>query len=269
MEGVLLDCGWPENSYTDSIGGAAGFMAMATVDVYIVAPPTCIHAWFAHFAEVIVKAHLYEIQGTQPITHPPDFLHARANVIEIHGASSPHINWDQLHHIHLNNTIPEIMASPIERLQPLSLATQALLSCKTGINETEDPSTFITPTAAWEVIMNADVASYALEKEIPGIRHYSNKVVATSITTLAEVGAPSWGRASDVVTSWPQTVAEACRTTAKKEDFQSDKEMMIFAHAKLSMLRASYVTIMLRAAGSVGSGLEEGSEPVTGLAYMA
>ncbi|KAG0636267.1 hypothetical protein HOY80DRAFT_1011374 [Tuber brumale] len=266
--GILLRHGWPEDSYTDSIGGAAGFMALATVDVYVAIPPTCIHRWCAHFAEAIVKAHLYEIQGTEPVVHSPDFRHARANIIEIYGASSPRITWDQLHYIHLTNTIPEILSAPIERLQPLNLANRDLLSCGTGIDETEDPSTFVTPTAAWEVIITADAASHALEKEVPGIRYYSNGVVAASIAALAEVGAPSWGRAGNVVTAWPQTVAEACRATSRSEGFQPENERLIFAHAKLSMLRASYVTIMLRAAGSVGPGLEEDSELVTGLAYM-
>ena len=268
-EEILLCHGWPEDSYTDSIGGAAGFMALATVDVYLAIPPTCIRAWCAHFAEVIVKVHLYEIQGTKPVILPPDFRHVRGNIIEIYGASSPHIAWDQLHHTHHTNPTPEILDTPIERLQPLNLANQDLLSCGTGIDETQDPSAFVTPAAAWEVIMNADAASHALEKEVPGIRNYSNRVVAASIASLAEVGAPSWGRASNLITAWPQTVAEACLSTSKSEGFQPDEEKLIFAHAKLSMLRASYVTIMLRAAGSVGPGLEQDSEPVTGLAYMA
>ncbi|CUS15645.1 unnamed protein product [Tuber aestivum] len=251
---------------------AAGFMALATVDVYLVVPPTCIHAECAHFAEVIVKAHLKEIEGIEPVVHPPDFIHARATLIEIHGASSPHITWDQLHPLHLTNPIPEILAAPVERLQPLNLTNQDLLSCKpneSGRDETTDPSTFITPTAAWELIMNADAASHALEKEAPGIRNYSDSVVVKSIAALKKVGAPSWGRAGTVVAEWPQTVAEACRATSKSKGFQPDQERLIFAHAKLSILRASYVTVMLRAAGSVGPVLKENSDPVTGLAYMA
>lgn len=39
---VLRDNGWPEGSHTDTIFGAAGFMAFATVDVYHAVPPTCI-----------------------------------------------------------------------------------------------------------------------------------------------------------------------------------------------------------------------------------
>ena len=58
MEGILLRHGWSEGSYRDSTGGAAVFMALATVNVYVVISLTCIHAWCAHFAEVIVKAHL-------------------------------------------------------------------------------------------------------------------------------------------------------------------------------------------------------------------
>jgi len=240
---------------------AAGFMALATVDVYIVTPPTCIHSWCAHFAEVIVKAHLNEIQGREPVTYPPDFPDARASMIENHGASSPHIPWDQLDHAHLANTIPDFSKSPIEPLQPLNLVTQDLLSC--GTNETEDPSQFVTSTAAWEVIMNADAASHALEKEVPGIRDYSNHVVAASIIQLGD--APSLDRA----TAWPQDVLRTCRTTSADENFPPEKQRQIFAHAKLSMLRASYLTIMLKAAGSVGPGLARDSELVTGLAYMA
>jgi len=242
---------------------AAGFMVLATVDVYIVTPPTCIHSWCAHFAEVIVKAHLNEIQDREPVTYPPDFPDARARMIENHGASSPHIPWDQLDHARLANAIPDISKSPIEHLQPLNLVTQDLLSSKTGTNKTEDPSQFVTSTAAWEVIMNADAASHALEKEVPGIRDYSNHVVAASIIQLGD--APSLDRA----TAWPQDVLRACRGTSAAENFPPDKQNLIFAHAKLSMLRASYLTIMLKAAGSVGPGLEPNSEPVTGLAYMA
>ena len=45
------------------------------------------------------------------------------------------------------------------------------------------------------------------------------------------------------------------------------KRSLILAHANLSMLRASYLTVGLRAVGSVGPRLEEGSELVSGLAY--
>jgi len=55
-----------------------------------------------------------------------------------------------------------------------------------------------------------------------------------------------------------KTVAETCRATSESEGFPSDKESLVFAHAKLSMLRASYLSIMLQAAGSVGPELEKG-----------
>ncbi|KAG0129440.1 hypothetical protein HOY82DRAFT_671094 [Tuber indicum] len=119
-----------------------------------------------------------------------------------------------------------------------------------GINEAEDPSQFVTPTAARQVIMNVNATSHALEKEVPGIRNYSNRVVAASILLLAKVGAPLWGSAN-----------------SESAGFQPGKERLIFAHAKLSMLRASYRTIMLRAVGSVEPGLEQDSELVTGLVY--
>ena len=131
----------------DSIGGAAGFMALATVGVYVAISSTSIHLQCAHFTNVIAKAHLYDIQGTEPVMHPPDFRHVRGNIIEIHGVSSPHIAWDHLHHTHHTNPTPETLNTPIERLQPLNFANQDLLSCGTGIDETQDPSAFFTPAA--------------------------------------------------------------------------------------------------------------------------
>lgn len=97
------------------------FVALATVGVYI---PTCIYALCAHFAEVIVKAYIYEIQGTEPVIHPPDFRHARANIIEIHGASLPYITWDQLHHTHPTNTSPEILNTILSASNPSILQTK-------------------------------------------------------------------------------------------------------------------------------------------------
>ncbi|KAG0128335.1 hypothetical protein HOY82DRAFT_592902 [Tuber indicum] len=171
-------------------------------------------------------------------------------MIEIHGASSPHITCDHLYHTHLANTIPKILNTPVECLQPLDLATQDLLSYRTGTNEAEDPSQLVTPTAAREVIMNVDAASHALQKEVPQIRNYSNHVATASIPLLAKVGAPSSGSAN-----------------SESAGFQPGKGRLIFAHAKLLMLRASYLTIVLRAAGSVEPRLERDSELVTGLAY--
>ncbi|KAG0129446.1 hypothetical protein HOY82DRAFT_610682 [Tuber indicum] len=210
-----------EEDHTPNEGAALATFLGVQLDSYIVTPLTCIHPRCAYFTEVIVEAYLYEIQGTEPATYHPDFCHVRANMIEIHGASSPHITCDHLYHTRLANTIPKILHTPVECLQPLDLATQDLLSCRTGTSEAEDHSQLVTPTAAREVIMNVDAASHALEKEVPRICNYSNHVATASIPLLA----------------------------------------------KLLMLRASYLTIMLRAAGSVEPRLEKDSELVTGLAY--
>ena len=50
--------GWPLDSYTDTIGGAASFMAFGHVDIYEAVPCSVVRRWTAHFAEVIVRAHL-------------------------------------------------------------------------------------------------------------------------------------------------------------------------------------------------------------------
>lgn len=115
--------------------------------------------------------------------------------------------------------------------------------------------------------MNADAASHALEKEIPGIRDRSNDLMKGLIVELISVGAPSWGQDTNIITRWPKTVVDAY--PFQNKSYQPNETRLVFAHAKLSMLRASYLTVMLRAAGSVGPGLEEDTELVTGLAYMA
>ena len=115
--------------------------------------------------------------------------------------------------------------------------------------------------------MNADAASHALEKEIPRIRDRSNDLMKGLIVQLISVGAPSWGQDAHMITKWPKTVADVYPFPDRS--YKSNETRLVFAHAKLSMLRASYLTVMLRAAGSVGPGLEEDSELVTGLANMA
>ncbi|PUU78345.1 hypothetical protein B9Z19DRAFT_1126937 [Tuber borchii] len=56
--------------------------------------------------------------------------------------------------------------------------------------EPKTPSAFATPTTAWEVNMNADAASHALEKEVLRIRSDSKGLVERLIAELVESGRP-------------------------------------------------------------------------------
>ncbi|PUU79373.1 hypothetical protein B9Z19DRAFT_1125373 [Tuber borchii] len=143
MEGFLLSHGWLEGSRTDSIGGAAEFMAVATMDVNVAISPTCIHAWCAHFVEVIVKAHLYEIQGTEPVINTPGFCHVQGNIIDSRRLIATH----PLGSAPPYQPDPETLNTIIEPLQPFSLANHGLLSSGTCTEETEHPSAFLTPAA--------------------------------------------------------------------------------------------------------------------------
>ncbi|PUU77482.1 hypothetical protein B9Z19DRAFT_1128219 [Tuber borchii] len=122
MEGFLLSHGWPEGSRVDSISGAAGFMAVATVDVYVAISPTCIHAWRAHFVEVIVEGHLYEIQGTEPVINPPVFRHVKGNIID----SRCLITAPRLGSAPLYQPNAETLNTLIERLQPFNFVNHGL-----------------------------------------------------------------------------------------------------------------------------------------------
>lgn len=92
--------------------------------------------------------------------------------------------------------------------------------------------------------------------------------VARAISPLAEVGAPSWGMASDHVEKWPQTFSAACTEVFKNEISPVDSKW-VSIYARLSVMISSYYIIMMRASGEIGPGITEISPPSTALVYMA
>ena len=140
----------------DSIGGAAGFMALALVGVYF--------AIISHrhaFTLVCALCGCYHQSPSQSNTRhrasdaPTRFPSRRRNYnrdslcfITTHRLGSAHT-----HHTHHTNPTSETLNTPIERLQPLNLANQDLLSRGTDsspaepIDETEDPSRSATSAA--------------------------------------------------------------------------------------------------------------------------
>jgi hypothetical protein len=299
---VLRRNGWPEDSRTDTIGGAAGFMAFATVDVYEAVPPTCVRRWSAHFSEVIVKAHLREVQGTRGRDYPQSLRDRRHNFLEKNGGSSPFLSWDQLKfppaatavsgtekqltdddHVAVDDWHDyRAIYHSQSKLQPIELASSELADCARGRDDDkEDPSAFMTAAAAYEVIIRCDQAMHFLQGDMRqprAVHTASDEIVAAAISSLAEAGAPSWGDAATAtfVDEWPCTVTRSCDAfiaNAQKDtnSWSTDVGYLsrVVAHAKLALLRAAYFTVLMRAADELGPALQEDTEPVTSLVYLA
>lgn len=97
---VLEQNGWPGDDGSDTIGGAAGFMAFGHVDIYYMVPPSVVIRWSAHFAEVIVKAHHVEILKSKSEANnniarlSPSQAPKRSGcetILDLYGCSSPHL----------------------------------------------------------------------------------------------------------------------------------------------------------------------------------
>lgn len=300
---VLGAQGWPEGSYTDTIGGAACFMSFAHVDVYHAVPASSVRQWCAHFAEVIVKAHHREIMRNESNTpHGPgalvfstNFRNARERFIEIHGCSSPYLPWETLvsatpgvvESSEKDNTVrgvdPGIVLELEAHLESGDvLVSQELLEClRTPPHPIDpvslepnkvDPSSYVPMPVAWEIISKADQCmryiylKYDRQPSI-NIKTYANKIVARAIGSLAEAGAPSWGGTSSHIENWEKTFATACEQVLPPDIHSADNKW-VSIYARLSCLRAAYYTIMMRAAGEIGPGLAEEAMPDTALVYM-
>lgn len=98
---VLKEQGWPEDSVSDTLYGAACFMAFAHVTVYKIVPPSHSRALCANFAEVIVKGHHNEIrkakmESQDALALSQEAGQVRGTIVEGNGGSSL-IYWE-VHH---------------------------------------------------------------------------------------------------------------------------------------------------------------------------
>ncbi|CAD6569242.1 MAG: hypothetical protein ASARMPRED_002680 [Alectoria sarmentosa] len=297
---VLQAQGWPENSYNDTIGGAACFMAFAHVDAYEAVPPSVVRPWCAHFAECIVKAHHVEIiekkmHPKDAFILPPEFSSRRDSFIERHGCSSPHLRWETINDRTESSSEkltpgPPVSDNLLRHLESKDvLAVHSLIidlntnwprpsSVNIALDES-DPSVYVSMATAWEIIMQADqcmrhiyVKCDAVIK--PQFPRLVDEIVATAISSLSEVGAPSWGVlvSSQIINSfWRETFPAACNKmlTAAMLPIDHGHNLWISTYARLTILRAAYYTIMMRAVREIGPGLTEESRIDTALAYMA
>ena len=268
-------------------------------------PPSVVRPWCAHFAEVIAKAHHVDIiermpQPNDAFVLPVELRTSRDSLIERHGCSSPHLRWENINdktEVISDKVIPgpsvsDNMLRHIESKDVLAvhdLVIDLNSNCRQSFAnnsafDERDPSVYVSMATAWEIIMRADQYMrhiYVLchGATNPHFHTLVNRIVATAISSLSEVGAPSWGlpiSAQAISNFWRETFPAAChKVLDAPSTLQIDAvrdlgyDHWIPIYARLNILRAAYYTLMMRAAGEPGPGLDEESRIDTALAYMA
>lgn len=299
---VLLDAGYPPNSVIVSIDGACSFLVFGYVDCYLTVPASSAANWTAHFAEVIVKAHLKAVAeaGTSFIsTVPEEALLAREKYVDDLGASSPYEYSDPILSHHWDPILTTLL-STLESTDPTttpfffphlaSPALHALATDPTLSHPKRDPSTFLPAAPAFAFILWADHLRAALARRLTfATISDCNYLVGKLVRGLAEAGAPSWATARGAVEDWVGRAVPAVRREFEdefrgiekvrgEEGRRREREdpgvverdlRFALAYGELTVLRAAYYSVMMRREGFVGVGIEEGERIMTTLAYMA
>ncbi|MCJ1245854.1 hypothetical protein MMC30_003058 [Trapelia coarctata] len=283
--GVLMARGWPRDSVTDTIAGAGCFLAFGHIDVYEAVPPSNVRQWCAHFAEVIVKSHLVQLiddgfKAEVGLTLPK-LDQTKQEFIDQYGCSSPYLPWENLgstEGMRSGNISLDRLPDTDPFFDPESgkvLACTGLIksACHTTSSDAHNPSSYMPADAAWEAILLADQRLrhiYFTYGQWPDqtFGNCAENIVASAIRSLAEIGIPSWGRASKIIEEWPGIFSAACNEVLKDQT-PPVNEQWVSVYARLSMFRAAYYTIMMRSAGGIGSGITEETLPNTALVYMA
>lgn len=278
---------------------------MRILQAYEIVPPSVARPWCAHFAEAIVKAHHVEI--VERMLHlddafvlPTDLSSRRESFVEGYGCSSPHLRWENINDRTESSPEKVIPGPSISENLLRHVGSKDVLAVHDliiGLNtnwpqrlttnlsfDEIDPSTYVPMATAWEIIMRADQYMRHIYVKCKGAmnRHFLvlvDEIVATAISGLSEVGAPSWGVlvSSRVINNfWPETFPAACNkvlnasaTLQIEWPRDLDHDQWISTYARFSILRAAYYTIMMRAAQEIGPGLTGESRVDTALAYMA
>lgn len=300
---ILERHGWPGNNGSDTVGGAASFLVFAHVDVYEMVPPTVISGYAAHFAEVIVKAHHIEIlkerteddnmlkeKGNHRLRTPPNDI-VTQTILDLHGCSSPYLPDNLIISPYAGEyfrpsgpkEFPKAsLLLKYEGFLTSPIATSSMNQTTSAQDMFTDPSSYCLPSASWNIICLADnYIRRIYESMQPGQRNvvmaYVDMIMATAVQPLSDIGAPSWGGASETIKSWPEMLDAACDHVLDDVDKQGqlqDDEDGSFRRkvrycAEFSILRAGYFTIMMRAAQPLGPGLKKRCNIETAMAYMA
>ena len=248
-----------------------------------------------------MKAHHIEILKEDAFILSPELISCRESFIERHGCSSPHLPWEKINDREYssreksipgpsvsNNFLRYVESKDVLAVHDLIVALSAgrpqPFTMVPELDET-DPSVYVSMDTAWEIIMRADQCMRHIYVNYDGTMktHFLllvEKIVANAISSISDVGAPSWGlpASSQVIyTFWQKNFPAACNEVLD-EKFSSQQteevgdlggKQWISTYARLSMLRAAYYTIMMRAAPEIGPGLAEDSKIDTALAHMA
>ena len=304
---ILQECGWKDGDYGDSIAGATCFMVFAEVSCYMTVLPSVVRPWYVYLAESIVKAHHLNIysRGRLVDSLTPAYCRAIERFTKKHRCLSPYLPWslfsdyskpeesELLSHVEsdhvltgeqLTKDLVACTAVPIFQAEqeskngslPTNHTTTPSVFSYASFNDFHeiDPSSYTSMAAAWEVILRADQYMHYIyrPKFYPNqdinFRDAVDKIIATAISSLSAVGAPSWGNAGSYVEDWPARFSAACEKILNRNTMPiDDKQVSLYTH--FSILRAAYYIIMMRAAGEVGPGLTPDTRVDTALAYMA
>ena len=271
------------------------------MQAYEVVPPSIVRPWCAHFAEGIVKAHHLEIvekkmHPKDAFVLPPELISRRESFIERHGCSSPHLRWETINDRTESSSKKLTPDPPVSDDLLRDLESKDVLAVHNLIIDLNakwprsvyidlafdesDPSVYVSMATAWEIIMRADQCMRHIYVKCnmiikPQFPQLLDKIVAAAISSLSEVGAPSWGvlESSQFINNfWRETFPAACNkvlTASATLPIDLGYDHWISTYARLSILRAAYYTIMMRAVREIGPGLTEESRIDTALAYMA
>ena len=248
-----------------------------------------------------MKAHHIEILKEDAFTLSPELISCRESFIERHGCSSPHLPWEKINDREdsstgtlvpgpsvSNNFLRYVESKDVLGVHDLIVALSAgrprPFTMVPELDE-RDPSAYVPIDTAWEIIMRADQCMRHIYVKCEGPKKTGflllvDKIVAKAISSISEVGAPSWGLPTSfqlIYTFWQKNFPAACNEVLNDElSSQQTEEVRdlggkqwISTYARLSMLRAAYYTVMMRAAPEIGPGLSEDSRIDTALAYMA
>ncbi|KAL8720122.1 MAG: hypothetical protein Q9225_002967 [Loekoesia sp. 1 TL-2023] len=207
---VLEQNGWPGDDGSDTTGGAAGFMAFGHVDVFYMVPPSVVIRWSAHFAEVIVKAHHVEILRSKSEANEstarlrpslaPKYSGNCETVLDLYGCSSPHLPSGLITSPYFDEHFASSgsKASILLQCEGLwnCLVLDANIKWKRLAEDFRDPSSYCYTSVSWDLICLADnyirqIRDSESRLHPINVLPWSDRIVATAIRELSNVGAPS------------------------------------------------------------------------------
>ncbi|TGO56793.1 hypothetical protein BCON_0073g00270 [Botryotinia convoluta] len=180
--------------HIDTIGRAAGFMALADVDVYRSIPPTCVKAY----------PDLIRIR-------PRTLEERRHSFLEENDCSSPFLPWVEAGGLSPRK-MKESINAPIpackSMLPLLYLSSKSIIEAANGKTFISDSSTFLPVSATYDVIrycnamMQVNEKSFEIDQE--PFKWNPNELIAKAISSLLEARSQSWCQPGNFVEEWPR-----------------------------------------------------------------